>query len=122
MRVQKWEPEKHKKAGASQPKAFEIMSLLVVLCWEYQRVDGQQLDHDEEMGPMHGMYGTLDTKLEVQCTNKRAALTAFLCFLMKTCGPTMVHVDNKRVMNGLWKGEVKCICPTAKYADLWIVI
>ena len=24
------------------------------------------LDHDEEMGPMHGIYGTLDAELEVQ--------------------------------------------------------
>ena len=25
-----------------------------------------QFDHDEEMGPMHGMYGTLETVREVQ--------------------------------------------------------
>ena len=31
-----------------------------------------QLDHDEEMEPMHGMYGTLDAELEVQRTIKRA--------------------------------------------------
>ena len=31
-----------------------------------------QLDHDEEMGPMHGVYGTLDAELEVQRTIKRA--------------------------------------------------
>ena len=24
-----------------------------------------QLDQDEEMGPLHGMYGTLDAELEV---------------------------------------------------------
>ena len=30
-----------------------------------------QLDHDEETGPMHGMYGTLDAELEVQRTIKR---------------------------------------------------
>ena len=38
-----------------------------------------QLDHDEEMGPMHGMYGTLEADLEVQRTVERAELTAFLC-------------------------------------------
>ena len=37
-----------------------------------------QLDHDEEMGPMHEMYGTLDAELEVQRTIKRAELMAFL--------------------------------------------
>ena len=38
-----------------------------------------QLDHDDEMGPMRGMYGTLEAELEVQRTIKRAELTAFLC-------------------------------------------
>ena len=38
-----------------------------------------QLERDEEMGPLHGMYGTLDAELEVQCTIRRAELTAFLC-------------------------------------------
>ena len=36
-----------------------------------------QLDHDEEMDPMHGMYGTLEAELEVQRTIKIAELTAF---------------------------------------------
>ena len=43
-----------------------------------------QLDHDEEMGPTHGMYGTLDAELEVQRTIKRAELTAFLCLLKES--------------------------------------
>ena len=54
-----------------------------------------QLDHDEEMGPMRGMYGPLEAKLEVQRTIKRAELTAFLCLLKKATGPTVGHVDNK---------------------------
>ena len=36
---------------------------------------------DEEMRPMHGMYGTLDADLEVRRTIKRAELAAFLCLL-----------------------------------------
>ena len=52
-----------------------------------------QLDHDEEMGPMHGMSGTQDAKLEAQRTIKRAELTAYLCLARKAIGPTMVHVD-----------------------------
>ena len=51
-----------------------------------------QLGHDEEMGPMHGMYATLDAELEVQHTIQRAELTAFLCLLRKAIGPMMVHV------------------------------
>ena len=31
-----------------------------------------QLDHDEEMGPMHGMHGTWDAELEVRRTMKSA--------------------------------------------------
>ena len=34
-----------------------------------------QLDHDEEIGPLHGMYGTMDAELEVQRAIKRAELT-----------------------------------------------
>ena len=41
-----------------------------------------QLDYDEEMGPLHGMYGSVETELEVQGTIKRAELTASL-FLFK---------------------------------------
>ena len=46
---------KSTKAGAFQPKAFEIMSPLMAPCWKL----------DEEMGPMRGMYGTLMAELEV---------------------------------------------------------
>ena len=68
-----------------------------------------QLDHDEEMVPMHGMHGTRDADLEVQRTIKRAELSAFLCLPRKATGPTMVHVDNKGIIDGLWGGETKCI-------------
>ena len=61
-----------------------------------------QLDHDEEMAPMRGMYGTLEAELEVQRTIKRAELTAFLCLFRKAIGPTMVHVDNEGIIEWLW--------------------
>ena len=57
------------------------------------------------------MYGSVDAELE---------LTAFLCFLKKVTGPTKVHVDNKEIIGGLWRGERKCIDPKAGDADLWI--
>ena len=60
-----------------------------------------QLEHDEEMGPMHGLYGILDAELEVQCTIKRAEWTAFLCLSREIIGPTTAHVDNKGNINGL---------------------
>ena len=37
-----------------------------------------QLDYDEEMEPLHGMYGSMEAELEIQRTIKRAELTAFL--------------------------------------------
>ena len=46
-----------------------------------------QVDHDEEVGPMHGMHGTLDAELEVQRAIKRAELTDVLCLLKMDCRP-----------------------------------
>ena len=43
-----------------------------------------QLDHDEDMEPMHGMYGILDFDLEVQRTIKRVELTAFILHFRRT--------------------------------------
>ena len=57
---------------------------------------------------MHGMCGTLDADLEVQCTSKRAELTAFLG-LRRIVGATTSHVDNEGIIEGLWRGEIKCI-------------
>ena len=81
-----------------------------------------QLDHDEEMGPMHGMYGTLDAEFQVQRTIKRAEKTAFLCLLRKAIGLAMVNVDIKEMIDGLWRGEMRCTGPRAKDADLWMII
>ena len=36
-----------------------------------------QLDYDEEMGPLHGMYVSMEAELEVQRAIKTAELTAF---------------------------------------------
>ena len=81
-----------------------------------------QLDCDEEMEPLHGMYGSMETELEVQGTIKRAEVTAFLCLLKEVIGPIKVHDNNKGIRDGLWRGERKCIDPKAGDADLWIKI
>ena len=62
-----------------------------------------QLDHDEEVGSMRGMYGTLDAELEVPRTMKRAELTAFLCLLRGIIGPSTARADNKTTIDGLWR-------------------
>ena len=64
--------ERHHTAS-SEWKVSGTMSPLTVLCQEFQAcgVCGWsvgQTDHDEEMGSMRGMYGTLDAELEVQLT------------------------------------------------------
>ena len=79
-----------------------------------------QLNYDEEMGPLRGMYGSMEAELEVQRTIKRAELTAFLFLLKKVIGPIKVHVDNTGIIDGLWRGERECIKPEAGDADLWI--
>ena len=79
-----------------------------------------QLDYDEEMGPLHGMYGSMEAEFEVQRIIKRAELTAFLCLLNRVIGPIMVQVANKGIIDGLWRGERKCISPKAGDAYLYI--
>ena len=81
-----------------------------------------QLDYDEEMGPLHGMCGSMEAECELQRTIKRAELTAFLHLLKKVIGPIKVHVDNKRIVDGLQRGGKECINPRAGDADLWIRI
>ena len=49
-----------------------------------------QLDHDEEMGPMDGIYRTLNAELEVQRTTGRAELTDFVCLFRKAISSTNV--------------------------------
>ena len=68
------------------------------------------------------MYGSMEAELEEQRTIKSAELTAFLCLLKKVIGPIKVHVDNKGIIDGQWRGERKCIDPKAGDADLWIKI
>ena len=40
----------------------------------------------------------------------------------KAVGPPMVHVDEKGIINGLWRGEMRCVGPRAKDADVRILI
>ena len=64
----------------------------------------------------------MDEEFEVQRTIRRAELTAIFCLLNGVIGPIKVHVDNKEIIDGLWRGERKCIKPKAGDADLWIKI
>ena len=77
-----------------------------------------QLDYDEEMEPLYGMYGSLEAEYEVKRTIKREELTTSLCLLRKVLGSIKVHVDNKGIIDGLRKGEKECIKPKAGDAVL----
>ena len=74
--------------------------------WEYSptQVGGAcawsvvPLDHDEEMGLMRCLHGTMEVWLKVQRTVNRAELTAFLYLLKGTIGPTTAHLDNKGII------------------------
>ena len=72
------------------------------------------------MGPLHGMYGSMEAGYEVQRSIKRAKLTAFPCFLRKVSRPIKVHVDNKGIIDGSRKEEKECVKPRAGEADLWL--
>ena len=116
LNVRRWESEKHRSwcipvAGIRKPVATDCFLLGVPGKCDACGWSVVQLDHDEEMGPMHGMFGTLDAELEVQRAIKRAELTAFVCLFRKTIGLTTVHDDSKGITNGLWKGEMNCVVP-----------
>ena len=121
--MKKWESEKHKSWEMS-PEGFKGRvatdgSLLGTAGkWRACGWSVVQLDYDEELGPLHGMYGSMEAKFEVQRTMKRVELTAFLGLLKKVTGPIKVYVDNKGVIVGLWRGERKCVDPKAGVADL----
>ena len=81
-----------------------------------------QLDYDEELGPLHGMCGSMEAEFEIQPTINSAELTAFFCLLKNVIGPINVHVDDKGIIDGSWRGERKCTDPKAGNADLWTKI
>ena len=64
-----------------------------------------QLDHDEELWLLHGMYVSMEAEFEVHRTIGRAELTALLCLLKKVIRPIKVHVDSKGIIDGLRRGE-----------------
>ena len=121
--MRNWESEKHKSwcmpaEGFKGHVATDGSLLGNAGKWRACGWAVLQLDCDEEIGPLRGMYGSM----EVQRTIKRAELTASLCLLRKVCGPMKVHVDNKGIIDGLRKGEKEGIKPGVGDADLWIKI
>ena len=103
--MKKWESEKHKNwsmpADGFKGHVATNGSLLGRAGkWEACGWAVVQLDFDEELGLLHGMYGSMEAEFEVQRTIKRAELTAFSCLLKRVIGPIKVHVDNKGIIDG----------------------
>ena len=101
-----WESEKHKSwgiltQGFEGHVATDCSLLGSAGKWRACGWSVVQLDSDEELGTLHGVYGTTDAELEVQSTINTAELTAFLCLLKKVIGPIKEHVDNKGNIDGL---------------------
>ena len=67
-----------------------------------------QLDQDEELGPMHGMYGWLEAGLEVQRPIKRAELTAFRAsskkWALRRCRGIISYTSYSRTNDCIYNG------------------
>ena len=117
--MKKWVPEKHKnwslRAEGFKGHVATGGSLLGRAGkWGACGWAVVQLEYDEEIGPLHGMYGSMEAELEeleVQRTIKRVELTALHCLLKKFVGPIKVHVDREGIVDGFRKGEKECIKP-----------
>ena len=92
--------------------------------WRARGWYATQLDYDGELGPLHGMCGSMEAELDVQRINPKSwrMLTAFLCILKKVMGFIKLHLDNKGIVDGPRRGEGICIDRKAGDADLWIKI
>ena len=126
--MKRWESEKL-SCWSMTAEGLRAMLPLTALFRERlasgEHVAGQwkKLDCDEELGLLHGMYGSMEAEFEVQRTIKEGgADRIFCCLLNKVIGPIKVHVDNKGIIDRLWRGERKCVDPKAGDADLWIKI
>ena len=98
--MQRWESEKHKNwsmpAQGFQGHVATDGSLLGTAGkWEACGWLVVQLDYDEELEPLHGMYGSVEAEFEVQRATERAE--------QKVNGPIKVQVDNKGIVDRLKK-------------------
>ena len=96
--VKKWESEKDKSCGVPAEGfkghvATDGSLLGTAGKWRACVWSVMQLDYDGELGPLHGMCGSMEAELAVQRTIKKMELTAFLCLLKKVIGTIKVHVD-----------------------------
>ena len=81
-----------------------------------------QLDRVGEIEPKHVYVGPIQAGIEVQRTIKTAEMSAFWLALRGLGASATIHTDNLGILNGVHRGEKKCIGPKAQEADIWIKI
>ena len=96
--MKKWESEKHRGKGIpAEGFKGHVATDGSLLCtagkWRACGWSVVQLDYDEDLVPLHGMYGPMEAEIEVQRTIKRAELTRFLCLVKKVIGPKAADAD-----------------------------
>ena len=120
--MKKWESEKHKNWSMPTEEfkghvATDGSELGRAGKWGACGWSVVHLDYDEELGPLHGMCGSMEAGFEVQRTIKRAEMTTFFCLLKKK--KLLDPSRCKGIIDGLWRGERKCIDSKAGDGDLW---
>ena len=112
------------KAGASQPKAFEIMSPLVVLCWECQeggmRAGGQWCSWitTRRWDQCTGCTGRwMQSLLKCSAPSNKLSLRPSCVSSGKLSVPQWFTLISKGSSMGCGGGEMQCIGPKAKYVD-----
>ena len=76
-----------------------------------------QLDYDEEMGPLRGMYGQVEAECEVQRTIKRPKLTAFLFLLNRVMCPTKCTLITKELLMDYGEREHQAKSGRCRFVD-----
>ena len=79
-----------------------------------------QLVYDEELGLLHGMYGSVEGRNRGPAHHQEGGADGLLMPLNRVIGPVRVHVDNQGSIDGLRKRESKCIKSRAGDADFMI--
>ena len=107
--MKKWESEKHKSwcmpaDGFKGHVATDGSLLGTAGRWRACGWSVVKLDYDEELGPLHGMYGSMEAVFEVQHTIKKAELTALICS-KKILDPSRCMSTTKELLTG--DGEEK---------------
>ena len=124
MEEEKWESEKNKNwsmpaEGFKGHVATDGSLLGTAGKWGACGWSVVQLDSDEELWLLHGMYDSMGAELEVQRTFK----IALLCLFKNSDWTIEVHVDNKGIIDRLWSwfshSALFCLVGQSSVGPVW---